>query len=111
MNKRGWILWTALLPVCFTTGPANAAYNRHVMVINSSSYSILALYASNEDSNSWEENMLHGRRLAPGGEVNVNVDDGTGHCVYDFKAVMRDGTEVIRRSLNVCYATSWTITD
>lgn len=110
MSKKGWVMMAALLAICFTVRQAEA-YDRHVMIINDSSRSIVAFYASNEDSDTWEENIFHGDYLLPGHQIRVNVDDGTGHCVYDFKAILRGGAEAVRRSLDVCRVQSWTITD
>jgi hypothetical protein len=99
--------------LCFTatSGQARPHYDRHVTVINESSRSIVEFYASNEDTNSWEEDILGKTILPPGHRVRINVDDGTGHCVFDFKAVMRGGAKVIRRGVNVCRVGTWTITD
>jgi hypothetical protein len=107
MSKRWLVLLAILCAVCLTA----ATYDRHVLLINKSSRSIVAFYASNEDSDSWEENILSDRYLSPGYQIRVNVDDGTGHCVYDFKAVLRGGATAIGRSINVCQVSSWTVTD
>ena len=85
--------------------------NRRVRVINRASVSIYSLYASNVDRETWEEDVLGQSVIPPGGSRIVNIDDGTGHCMYDLKAVMSDGRQAIRRNLNVCTASSWTVTD
>ena len=110
MYKRWWIPLVALFAICVTVGHAEA-YDRRVRLINDSSRTIVSFYASNEDSDQWEEDILGRRVVPPGDEILINVDDGTGHCIFDFKAVMRGGATVVRRSLNVCQISSWTITD
>jgi|SRR6516165_8096821 hypothetical protein len=90
------------------------AYDRHVMIINNTSYDMVGFYASNVDSDSWQENILRNNDippLQPGQRLRVNVDDSTGHCMYDFKANFDNGSSAVRRRLDVCYTNSWTVTD
>ena len=103
-----------LFAVCMIgLSPAHAqdGYNRHVEIINNSSYTLRSFYASNVDRRGWEEDILGVSVLAPGHEVYVNIYDGTGHCRYDFKAVFSNGQQVIRRNVDVCSITSWTLYD
>lgn len=83
--------------------------NRHVMVINNTGFTMERFYASNTDATSWEEDILGSDVLAPYSEIDVNIDDGTGYCIYDFKAVFDDGEEVISYNQNVCEIPSWTV--
>jgi hypothetical protein len=90
------------------------AYDRHVVIINHTSYDMVGFYASNVDANSWEENILINNDISPlqpGQRLNVNVDDGTGHCMYDFKAAFENGSTAVRRRLDVCRTNSWTVVD
>ena len=32
----------------------------------------------------------------------INVDDGSGYCLFDFKGVFDDGDEVIENRIDVC---------
>jgi hypothetical protein len=85
--------------------------NRRVKVINHSSSAIYHFYASNVDSDNWEEDILGEETIPPGGSRIVNIDDGTGHCYYDLKAVLYDEREAIRRKFNVCAEASWSDTN
>ena len=90
-----------------TFGSANAAENRHVDVDNQTGHTITEFYASNVDENDWEEDILGRDTLAPGESVDINIDDGTGHCMYDFKAVFDDGDSLIKHNINVCTVESY----
>ena len=46
--------------------------------------------------------------LENGETVNVNIDDGTGKCRFDFKAVFQNGQELVRKNINVCEVGSFT---
>jgi hypothetical protein len=85
--------------------------DRHVMVQNMSSQSLMQLYASPVTSDNWEEDMLGSQVLAAGASINANVDNGTNECNYDLKAVMADGKEYIHNAVNVCATSQWTIGD
>jgi hypothetical protein len=83
--------------------------NRHVMIINDTDFTMMRFYASNKDSTSWEEDIFGDDVLPPHSQIDVNIDDGTGYCVYDFKAVFDDGEEVTAYGQNVCELPSWRV--
>src|ERR1044071_1872350 len=83
--------------------------DRRVRIINHASSSIYSFYASNVDTESWEEDILGEEVIPPGRSRLINIDDGTGHCYYDLKAVLSDGRKAIRRKFNVCTQASWTV--
>jgi len=85
--------------------------NRNVRVINRASSSIYYFYASNVDSGSWEEDILGSETIPPGSSRLINIDDKTGHCYYDLKAVLKDGRKATRYKFNVCTQASFTVTD
>ncbi len=92
--------------------PAHGSENRYVRVVNRASSAIRYFYASNVDRDVWEEDILGAFRVIfPDHYMNINVDDGTGHCLYDFKAVLADGRTAITHNVNVCTQESWTVTD
>ena len=110
------ILHAVLAALLVVSGSCSAAdsgdgKNRRVVVRNDSSQSIYNFYASRVSVNSWEEDILGNRTIPPGHERTINVDDGTGYCHYDFRAVMADGQTIERRNVNVCTAEVWTISD
>lgn len=99
MNKIKSAIVLALLAMGVSSA---AALDRRVEIVNESSYDIREFYASNTDSKSWEEDIL-GRNVLPAGHsVVINIDDGSGYCKYDFKAVFEDGDEVTSSGNNVC---------
>lgn len=90
----------------------NAQENRRVRIVNQSSSAIRYFYASNVDRPGWEEDILGPMRvIAPGYYVNVNIDDRSGHCLYDLRAVLADNRQAVRYRFNVCTNSSWTVTD
>jgi hypothetical protein len=78
------------------------AEDRRVKVINETNATIVHFYGSNAGSDSWEEDVLGSDVVKPGQSVRINFDDGSGYCLFDFKAVFSDGDVLIRRRIDVC---------
>lgn len=94
---------SALAVAVFVACVADAsAYDRRVVVVNNTSTAIQEFYASNTGENDWQEDILGEDTLQPGGEMTVNIDDGSGYCKYDFRAVFEDATEATKAGVNVC---------
>src|SRR5215217_604420 len=97
----------ALLALAISTLCATGAFaaDRRVLINNYTSYDMVEFYASNKGTNSWENDIL-GRSILPAGNsVVINIDDGSGYCKYDFRAVFEDGDELVRYDNNVCEMT------
>ena len=108
--KKAFAVALCLLGLASTD--INAQENRRIRIVNQSSSSIRYMYASNVDRRGWEEDILGPMRvIAPGYYINANIDDGTGHCLYDLRAVLADGRQAVRYRFNVCASSSWTVTD
>jgi hypothetical protein len=108
MKTLSAILAVALLAV----GVADAsALDRRVRINNQSSYDIYEFYASNTGTNSWEEDILGKDILPAGSSVMINIDDGSGYCKYDFRAVFEDGDVVVSSDNNVCELAQFNFTD
>ena len=56
---------------------------------------MLRFYASDSRVTGWEEDMLGRSTLAPGQQL-INIDDGSGACLYDFKAEFTNGQVLTR---------------
>lgn len=81
--------------------------NRQVRIINETRWTMVEFYASNVDADTWEEDIL-GYDVLPAGEsVMINIDDGTGYCMYDFRAVFADDDVLVRKRINVCEISSY----
>ncbi len=107
LNVKKTIVFAALFAVC--SGTAAFALDRHVTVVNNTDFTIVEFYASSVGQDTWEEDILGKDTLEPGQKVKINIDDGTGYCKYDLKAVFNDGDEVVKKGMNVCEVGTFTI--
>ncbi|MBF0679338.1 MAG: hypothetical protein IR164_10415 [Devosia sp.] len=106
------IISTALALAVLSIGTIHAAaLDRKVRIVNDTSYVIVEFYASSTGTQSWEEDILGSDVLGSGDSVMINIDDGSGYCKYDFRAVFDDGDEVTSGDNNVCELSEFTFTD
>lgn len=106
MNLPSLSIIAALL---YLSTPATAA-DRVVEVFNETGQTMTEFYASVTSTNSWEEDILGDETLEDGDSVDVNVDDGSGKCIYDFRAVFESGAEAVKRRVNVCQISTFRFT-
>jgi hypothetical protein len=111
--RKSFALAAAAVAMLMVSNPAVAAdgKNRKVLVENISTQTLRELYASPVTAKTWEEDLLGQRTLTPGQSISANIDNGTPECNYDLKAVMANGTEHVKRGVNVCAISKWTIGD
>lgn len=108
--RAGLALAILAATTALTPGMASAE-DRRVRIINETNHTIVRFYASNVSATGWEEDILGRAVLAPGQSVVVNIDDGSGYCLYDFKAVFDDGDSLIRQRVDVCKISSYRYTE
>jgi hypothetical protein len=89
----------------FTTA---SAANRKVDIVNETGKTLTEFYASNTGTDDWEEDVLGSDILDVGEVFEIDIDDGTGACKFDFKAVFTDGTSHVRRAVDVCSISTFT---
>ncbi len=83
------------------------AQNRWVTIENFSGVTMREFYASNRDQRTWGRDWLGSQLLYSGQSIDFNIDDGSGYCIYDLKAVFMDGQELTAMGFNVCEQASW----
>lgn len=106
---RTLLLTASMLPFLVLGSPVAAA-NRVVEVINATGMTMVEFYASVTTTNSWEEDILGDDVLEDGESIDVNIDDGSGKCIYDFRAVFENGQEATKQGVNVCRISTFTFT-
>ena len=95
--------------VLFVSTVAAQAQNRWVTIENNTGVTMREFYASNRDQQSWGRDWFGSDMLYSGQYVQYNLDDGSGYCIWDLKAVFVDGDEVTSMGFNVCELGTWRI--
>lgn len=78
------------------------AADRVVTIVNNSGYTIVEFYGSNNGTTDWQEDILGADVLLHGASININFDDATGHCIFDFLAIFEDAEQVVQEDVDVC---------
>ena len=89
---------------------SNDGEDRRVRIINVTGVTMTHFWASNSGEEDWQEDILGRDVLANGASVTINIDDGSGACLYDFKARFADGDELEKYRINVCQITEYRYT-
>ncbi len=76
--------------------------NRAVSLVNRGKESIFYIYWANIASTTWGSDRLGSSTLPAGQSWETTVDDGSGACRFNFRAVTAGGREILRNDVNVC---------
>ncbi len=96
---------TALLaaaPVIAVAQDLTFAFN------NQTDLTVMEIYASPTDVESWEDDILGVDVLGAGETVSVTIADGRDRCTYDMRTVFSDG-QVLDEQVNICELGSYTV--
>lgn len=109
-NFEVMLMFRATLLAILLVGSASGARaaDRNVDIVNTTGQTMIKFYASVTKSGSWEENILGNDSLDNGDTQSINIDDGSGKCVFDFKAVFKSGDTAEKRGVNVCEISTFT---
>jgi hypothetical protein len=102
-------LYTGRKVHCCPRQGSNDKWDRRVTIVNGTSVVVSRLHASNISRKNWGQDILGKGVLRPGKAFLANIDDGTGACLFDFRAVLANGRAVEQRRVNVCQIRSWTV--
>ena len=84
-------------------------HDRRMVIVNESGRVIREFYATNSGVNKWGRDLLGNDVIRPGQRYVFNFDDGTGFCLFDFRAVLYNGQPFERYRVNVCEYVAWTV--
>jgi hypothetical protein len=109
MSMKMKLIGSIALIVAQMTAASLHAADRNVTIVNNSGYRIVQFQGSNVGTDSWEEDILGTDTLGHGESIEINFDDGTGHCKFDFLATFEDGDELKEENIDVCSVGTFTI--
>ena len=89
-------------------GPALA--DRRVRIHNDTGMTLYRFYSTNAGATKWGRDTMGSSTLASGSFMTMNFDNAKGYCVFDFRAIFEDGTELTRANVNVCEVSDYSYT-
>lgn len=84
------------------TGPPASALDRRLELTNNTRMAIVEVYIALVGTGRWQQDLLGDDTVPSGSSIELNLNDGTEYCRFDFKAVFDDGTSLVRRDVNLC---------
>lgn len=99
----------SLAALLLTAAPA-LAQDVSYELSNQTSLTLMEFYAGPATSGEWGEDILGAEVVAPGESGTVTIADGSGECLYDFRSVFEDGTELVEQH-DICTMASYTLTE
>ena len=94
--------------IASTLATSALAQNRWVTIVNRTGYTIVEFYSTNVNASSWGNDVLGSRVVRHGGQIDINFDDGSGQCLFDFRAIFNDGDVLEASNVNVCEIGTYT---
>lgn len=84
--------------------------NRTIRVHNQTGLAVRSLAAAPAPGSTYGVDLLGGEGLDAGRNRPVTVDDGSGACVFTFRALLANGQVLERPGVNVCRIADWYLT-
>lgn len=93
---------TATVTAMLLVATQALAVDRHVRIHNDTGVTLYRFYSTNSNHPKWGKDVMGSSTLPSGSSMRLNFDNPQGYCLFDFKAVFADGTELVRQNVNVC---------
>lgn len=91
------------------TEPVSPGADRVVNIFNETGLTMTHFYSSSQDMANWGEDILGDEVLGSDTYLEVDFNDGSDACIYDFRAVFEnDVAEIERLGLDICAMESFT---
>lgn len=88
-------------------GPAFAD-GRDMQIINQTGFDIVEFFSAHKDASDWGKELLAGEAIGGYAERLLDLDDGSGYCLYSFRVIFDDGEELVSDDINICDLTMFT---
>ncbi len=84
------------------TAATSAMADRRVRIHNETGLTLYRFYSTNSGATKWGSDTMGSSTLPSGRYMTMNFDNAKGYCLFDFRAIFEDGTELLRANVNVC---------
>lgn len=86
------------------------AVDRRVRIHNDTGLVLYRFYSTNSGATKWGRDVMGSSTLPSGQYMTLNFDNAHGYCLFDFRAIFEDGTELTRANVNVCEVADYSYT-
>lgn len=109
LQIRSLVTSVLLLPAIVLNAQEANAHPLDFIFNNSNNYPVWELYVSSNSTDNWEEDVL-AENVLPGNEsTRINFSGDVDNCLYDIKAVFKDGSYQEAYEVNLCEVSEVTL--
>ena len=84
------------------------ADGREIQIINQTGFEIVEFFSAHKDEADWGDELLQGQAIGGYAEKLLDLEDGSGYCLYSFRVIFDDGEELVSDDINICDLTMFT---
>ena len=88
--------------VVVLAGAGATLADMRVRIHNDTGITLYRFFSTNTGSTRWGKDVMGSTTLASGSSMKLNFANKDGYCLFDFRAIFSDGTELTRQGVNVC---------
>lgn len=101
MMRRPAIGWSLVAAAALSASQAFAD-GREMQIVNQTGFEIIEFFSAHKDEADWGEDLLQGDAIGGDDTRLMDLDDGSGYCLYGFRVIFDDGEELISEDINIC---------
>jgi len=99
--KYSAIGFGSIAVIALSAGSAFAE-GRDMRIVNQTGFEIVEFYSLHKGETEWGADKLDGTPIGGDDERLLDLDDGSGYCLYSFRVVFDDGEELLSDNINIC---------
>ncbi len=84
------------------------ADGREMRIVNQTGFEIVEFFRLHKGEAEWGEDLLLGTPIGGDDERLIDMEDGSGYCLYSFRVVFDDEEELVSEDVNICDLTMFT---
>jgi hypothetical protein len=81
---------------------AAIAMQRQIVIVNDTQSALERFFANDVGQSEWGGDRLDRETVHPGGSIEINFDDESGYCMFDFRGEFADGDVVEKYRVDIC---------
>jgi len=105
--KRNFLAVVAAVAMVAASAGVAAAQDLRMRIHNDTGLTLSKFYSTNTGSKRWGSDVMGATTLASGSSMRLNFANNEGCCLFGFRAIFADGTELTRQGVNVCSASDY----
>lgn len=95
-------LWFGVIAGVALSASSAFAEGRDMRIVNQTGFEIIEFYRLHKGETDWGDDLLQGESIGGEAERLLDLDDGSGYCLFSFRVLFDDGEELVSEDINIC---------